>query len=129
MDAAAAALGMASDEIQAALKSGSTLGDLAAAKGVSTDDLTKALAAALKADKPAGAPELSDDQLTQMASTIVAGKRPAGPPPGARGPGGEAYGENPLAAEFARQAKDLVAESGDYGRTQRRTGLLADFSA
>src|ERR1700742_846648 len=79
LDTTAQLLGMSTDDLQSALKSGQTLDDLASAKGVSATDLTGAVKADLKAGKPAGAPDLSDDQLTQMATNIAAGQGPGGP--------------------------------------------------
>jgi len=117
MDAAATLLDMSQDDLRTALKGGSTLGDIAKAKGVSTDDVTKAIVTALKVNMPADAPALTDEQLTAMAGNIVAGKRP-GPRPA----------ENPLAAEFVRQAAERSEPSGAYGRTPPRSGGLVDFS-
>lgn len=77
-------LGVSTDELREAQRSGTTLSDLATQKGVSSDDLMKSVTADLKANKPEGAPELSDSQLADMASNIAAGKRPQGPPPGDR---------------------------------------------
>jgi hypothetical protein len=80
-------LGMSTDELREAQRSGTTLNDLATQHGVSSDDLIKSITADLKANKPEGAPELSDSQLADMASNIAAGKRPQGPqgpPPGDR---------------------------------------------
>jgi DNA-binding phage protein len=153
VDAAATALDMSSDDVKTALKSGSTLADLAKGKGISSDDLTKAIATALKANKPANAPDLSDDQLTEMASNIVAGKRPNQPPPGR--PPAPSLGtitdgsKNAAVSDFAKLAKDLGVSSEDllrqlssgdssslsglvtaYGKSADKSkGLLADFSA
>jgi hypothetical protein len=79
MDNTAQLLGMSTDDLQSALKSGQTLDDLASAKGVSSTDLTNAIKTDIQANTPAGAPDLSDDQLTQMAGSIAAGKGPGGP--------------------------------------------------
>jgi hypothetical protein len=96
MDNTAQLLGMSTDDLQSALKSGQTLDDLASAKGVSSTDLTNAIKTDIQANKPAGAPDLSDDQLTKMATDIAAGKGPGGahhahhghrPSPGDAGPG------------------------------------------
>ena len=78
MDTTAQLLGMSTDDLQSALKSGQTLDDLASAKGVSSTDLTTAIKTDIQANKPAGAPDLSDDQLTQMATNIAAAKGPGG---------------------------------------------------
>jgi hypothetical protein len=78
-DNAAKLLGMSTDDLQSALKSGKTLDDLAQDKGVASSDLTNAVKADLQAGKPAGAPDLSDDQLTLMATNVAAGKGPGGP--------------------------------------------------
>jgi lambda repressor-like predicted transcriptional regulator len=50
LDAAAKALGMTTDELQAELKAGKTLGQIADAKGVSRDTLVEALKDSLKID-------------------------------------------------------------------------------
>src|SRR5262249_41979708 len=55
MDNTAQLLGMSTDDLQSALKSGQTLDDLASAKGVSSTDLTNAIKTDIQADKPAGA--------------------------------------------------------------------------
>lgn len=73
-------LGMTTDDLEQARKSGQSLSDLAAGKGVSKDDLVASIGEDLKAGQPDGAPQLSDAQLTQMATNIADGKRPARPP-------------------------------------------------
>jgi hypothetical protein len=78
MDNTAQLLGLSTDDLQSALKSGQTLDDLASSKGVSSTDLTNAITSDIQANKPADAPQLSDDQLTQMAASIAAGKGPGG---------------------------------------------------
>jgi uncharacterized protein YidB (DUF937 family) len=79
MDNTAKLLGMSTDDLEQAQKSGKTLSDLATEKGVSRDDLISSITEDLKAGKPSGAPDLSADQLTEMAGNIADGKRPSGP--------------------------------------------------
>ena len=69
-------LGMSTDDLEQAQKSGQTLTDLAASKGVSKDDLVAAIGKDIQANKPEGAPDLSDAQVTEMATNIADGKRP-----------------------------------------------------
>lgn len=76
LDSTAERLGMSTDELASAMRSGTTLVDLAAQKGVGKDDLVKSIAADLKANAPADAPPVDDARLTQMATSIAEGKRP-----------------------------------------------------
>jgi hypothetical protein len=69
MDAAAKALGMSSDDLRAAVKSGQSLTSLAQAKGVSTDTLTAAISAAVSKANPA----LSSARAEQIADRMIAG--------------------------------------------------------
>src|SRR4051812_18908786 len=91
MTGTAKLLGLSTDELQQAQRTGTTLEALAMQKGVSKDDLVKSVAADMKANKPEGAPELSETQLTEMATNIAEGRRPQGPPPGPP-PGGSGSG-------------------------------------
>jgi len=70
-------LGISTDDLATALRSGTKLSDLAAEKNVSKDDLVKSIAADLKANAPAGAPALDETQLTHIATNIADGKRPS----------------------------------------------------
>jgi hypothetical protein len=69
MDAAAKALGISSDDLRAAVKSGQSLTSLAQAKGVSTDTLTAAISAAVSKANPA----LSSARAEQIADRMIAG--------------------------------------------------------
>jgi hypothetical protein len=86
MDNTAALLGMSTDDLQKAQKSGTSLTDLAAQKGISKDDLVASITKDMTANKPEGAPELSATQMTEMATNIADGVRPSGPPPGGMPP-------------------------------------------
>jgi uncharacterized protein YidB (DUF937 family) len=111
-------LGMSTDDLEQARKSGETLTDLAADKGVSKDDLLASISEDLKANKPDGAPDLTDGQLTKMATSIADGKRPHR---GAHGPrGGDADGDrsqsnvDSLAKELGINSSTLLdALNGD----------------
>ncbi len=83
MDGTAQMLGMSSDELRQAQRSGTTLTELAGRKGVSKEDLVASIVKDMQANKPDGAPEIDATQLTQMATNIADGVRPTGPPPGA----------------------------------------------
>ena len=80
MAAVAKALGMSSDDLRSALKSGKSVNDLAEANGLSHDDLI----AAIKAGMPAEA-KASDDDPTAAAEKIAATKGRPEPPGGPRG--------------------------------------------
>jgi uncharacterized protein YidB (DUF937 family) len=67
---------MSSDDLQTALKSGSTMADLAKTAGVGQDDLV----ATIKATLPTQGPDGATVDTTQMATNIANGVRP-GPPP------------------------------------------------
>jgi hypothetical protein len=107
MDGTAQLLGMSSDELQQAQRSGTTLTDLAAQKGVSKDDLVASIAKDMQANKPDGAPELDATQLTQMATNIADGKRPGG-----AGHGGHRHGG---AGDGDRVQQNLSALAGALG--------------
>jgi hypothetical protein len=116
LDKTAELLGMSSDDLRDAQRSGTTLTDLAAQKGVSKDDLVKSIAEDLKAGKPDGAPELSEAQLAEMATSVADGKRPqrphGGPPPGASAATGDRAGANlqSLADELGLDPADLLEQ-------------------
>jgi hypothetical protein len=110
MDATAGLLGMSSDELQQAQRSGTTLTELASQKGVSKDDLVASITKDLQANKPEGAAELDATQLTQMATNIADGVRPQGGPGGHGGHhhhGGQAGGD--------RAAQNLSALASALG--------------
>ena len=86
MDAAAKALGMSNTDLQAALKSGQSLSDLAKSKGVSLDTLTAAISAAVSKANPS----LSSDRAQQIALRLIAGPNEIGSSGGASGRGGSA---------------------------------------
>jgi hypothetical protein len=86
LDGTAELLGMSSDELRTAQRSGTTLSELAESKGVSKDDLVASSAKDMEANKPEGAPELSEARLTEMATNIADGVRAGGPPQGGFGP-------------------------------------------
>lgn len=67
MQAAAKALGVTTDQLTSALKSGQSLSSLASSKGVSQDDLVKAMATALQGVDSS----LSADQATQIATGLA----------------------------------------------------------
>lgn len=75
MQAAATALGVSTDYLTSALKSGQSLSQLATSKGVSQDDLVSAMATALQQSDT----NLSMDQATQIA-TRLASASPQGEP-------------------------------------------------
>jgi len=69
MDAAAKDLDMSSTDLQAALKNGQSLSDLAKSKGVSLDALTADISAVVSKANPA----LSSDRAQQIALRFIAG--------------------------------------------------------
>ena len=78
--AAASALGMSPTDLATALKSGSTLADLATQHGVSRDQLLAAVTSGMQAagaNRPGGAPALSADQLSKFAADVIDGTAPA----------------------------------------------------
>ena len=103
MGSVAEKLGMSSDELESALKGGSSITDLAAKKGVSRDDAVAALAAGLKANAPQGM-AVSDDRATAMAQRMV-----DGPPAGMQPPG---EGGMPAAGSASRLAEAFGGQQG-----------------
>jgi uncharacterized protein YidB (DUF937 family) len=101
-------LGMSTDDLEQARKSGTTLADLAAQKGVSKDDLVNSIVSDLKANKPDGAPELSDTQLTTMATNIADGKRP-------HHGHGHGHGQQPTQAPANRANDNLQSLADELG--------------
>lgn len=77
LDAAASALGMTSDQLDAKLKSGESLTDIAKEKGVSTDTLKSAISKDFKSKHP----NASDSEASSVADRVMSG--PPGPPPSA----------------------------------------------
>jgi uncharacterized protein YidB (DUF937 family) len=75
MKAVAEKLGMSTDDLKSALKSGSTMADLAKTAGVSQDDLVKTIASTLPTTGPDGA----SIDTTTMATNIANGVRPERP--------------------------------------------------
>jgi hypothetical protein len=71
-------LGVSTDDLQAARKSGQSLADFAQSKGISRDKLIAAVKDSFAANAPAGAAAPSDDQLTAMANQMVDRKPGAG---------------------------------------------------
>jgi hypothetical protein len=110
-------LGMSTDDLQSALKSGQTLDDLASSKGVSSTDLRSAIKSDIQANKPADAPDLSDDQLTQMATSIAAGKGPGGPHGAHHGHHHTSGGDSDSDATTADQNLATLASSLGVGQT------------
>lgn len=88
ISAAAEALGMSTSDVTDALKSGSSLADLAQQQGVSEDDLVSALVE----DAPDELKSSSD--VTEMVTKLVEQKGMGGPG-GAGGPGGPPPGPPP----------------------------------
>lgn len=88
----ASKLGMSDDELKTALRSGTTLLELAADKGVARDDLLSALKEGIAAAKPEGAPELSVEQIDEMAEAIASGNPPPRPDGAHGGPGLRGFG-------------------------------------
>ena len=72
LKAVAEKLGMSAEDLKSALKSGSTMADLATAAGVPQDDLVSTIASTLPTQRPDGAPI----DTTQMATDIANGVRP-----------------------------------------------------
>ena len=101
-------LGMSTDDLEQARKSGQSLSDLAASKGVSKDDLVASITKDLQANEPGGAPQISDAQLTQMATNIADGKRPQGPRPAT----GDRIGEDRSQSNLASLADELGLDQG-----------------
>jgi uncharacterized protein YidB (DUF937 family) len=137
-------LGISTDELEQARRSGKTLSDLASEKGVSKDDLVKSISQDLKANKPDGAAELSDTQLTEMATNIADGKRPQGPPPGRRAHGEDRSQSNiaSLADELGVKQSDLLdalnsdgfdvsslLKQSNYSSSGSASGLAIDYTA
>lgn len=67
IEAAADAIGISSEELDAALKSGQTLEEVATNNGVSTDDLKTALIADLQNKRP----DVTDDEAAAMAERLL----------------------------------------------------------
>jgi uncharacterized protein YidB (DUF937 family) len=67
MQATASTLGVSSDELASALKSGQSLSDVAQSKGIGQDDLVSAIATALEQSDG----NLSPDQATQIATRLA----------------------------------------------------------
>ena len=68
-DAAAKALGMTTDDLKSALRSGSTIGSLATDRGVSVDDVKKAMSDAITAANP----NINADRVAQLVQRFVDG--------------------------------------------------------
>jgi uncharacterized protein YidB (DUF937 family) len=69
LDAAANALGLTTDELDARLKSGEQLTDIASSQGVSTDILTEAIASDFKTKHP----DATDDEAAAVAGRVLEG--------------------------------------------------------
>jgi hypothetical protein len=101
---AAKALGMSTDDVKSALRSGKSLDDLAKDKRVSHDDLVKAI----KAGMPKGLQ--NSDKADAIAERIVTtnGMPAGGPPPGGRPDGDDVTGTGVFGANLtATQSKTL----------------------
>jgi hypothetical protein len=95
MESVAKALGMSTDDLKSALKSGQSMSDLADAAGVSHDDLI----AAIKAGMPAKVDKASDD-ATAMAEKIASTK---GLPPARGGRhGGDGDGDSAVVGNSSK---------------------------
>jgi len=119
-------LGMTTDDLRQAVKSGSTMNDLAAAKGVSHDDLITAIKAGM-AQRPGGASSNAagaavsaaadpdnDGDVDSIAEKIAAGKGPRGPggPPPAGG-GRRPTGVNQADTDTAEKVATLLNMTKD----------------
>jgi DNA-binding phage protein len=106
MKAVADELGMSTDDLKSALKSGSTMADLAKTAGVSQDDLVKTIASTLPATGPDGATV----DTTAMATNIANGVRPQRPAQ-ASGSGADAdlgQGIDALSSALGISSSDLL---------------------
>jgi hypothetical protein len=74
-DAAAKALGMSTDDLKAALRSGSTIGSLATDRGVSVDDVKKAMSDAISAANP----NMNPDRVALLVQRFVDGPSAGSP--------------------------------------------------
>ena len=81
-DAAAKALGMSTDDLKSALRSGSTIGSLANDRGVSVDDVKKAMSDAITAANP----NMNPDRVAQLVQRFVDGPSSASPGSNTGGP-------------------------------------------
>jgi hypothetical protein len=122
MDQTASLLGMSTDDLQKAQKSGTTLTELAAQKGISKDDLVASIAKDMQADKPEGAPELSATQMTEMATNIADGVRPTGPPPGAPPQGGPSSGDGDRASQNLSSLASALGTDADTLLSRLQSG-------
>ncbi len=75
MDAAAKALGMSSNDLKSALKSGQSLDGLASEKGLSADKLKSAISDALAQSNP----NLSAERANQIALRMLQGPPSSSP--------------------------------------------------
>lgn len=109
-EAAAKTLGMSTDDLKAALKSGKTMDELAQSKGVSKDQLTSAISGAITgADS-----SVSTDRAQQMAQRME-----AGPPAGGHKHHGGHHGGAGKALDAVASALNLTA---DQLRTKLHSG-------
>lgn len=67
---------MSADDLSKALRSGTTMSELAKTQGVSSSYLLASVESSLKTGAPQGAPNLSGSQLDQIATSIVNGTPP-----------------------------------------------------
>jgi DNA-binding phage protein len=119
------ALGLSSDDLKTALKSGKSLNEVAEEQGVSHDDLITAI----KQGRPDAATEMTDEMAEKIAGTVG---KPT-PPPG-EAPGG-LKGESSAVTDQATSASSLVSmlQSNGVDLTQLRnvlnSGDLLDVAA
>ena len=110
MTSVADLLGMSTDDLKSALKSGSTMADLAKSAGVSEDDLESTIASTLPATGPDGV------SATDMAAKIASGHGPHGHPQGAppAKPAADAAGGlDTLSSALGVSSSDLLARLTD----------------
>jgi hypothetical protein len=95
LDAAAAAIGVSTDELRAALTDGTTIADVAASKGIDVRTVIDAMVADLQAhlDEEVASGEHTqaeaDEKIADANERITAmvnGEKPSGPPPDHAGP-------------------------------------------
>ena len=126
----AALLGLSTSDLSDALRSGTTLAQLAQQKGVSSSDLLSSVEKDLQANAPAGAPTPTSDQLQQFATDLINGTRHQHHHHqgfGAGGQGGAAA--SPLGApSLANTASLLGLSSDDLSSALQSGATLGDLA-